>query len=238
VAEAAEVQGLSPECRVPRPRLYAPVAMPGVRRAAREDRTLRVLVIGASTGGSSFSTTASYPDRLKAELGRAFEGVEVEVVPRALSGEVGEGAAGLVRSATAEIGPDLVVWQVGTHDALARVALDAFTETLDETLAWLKSHEIDVLLVDPPFIASLGEDEHYASVVAAVGVSARKGGVPLVLRNDAMRHLSARARQAPGGFALNALGKRCLAEHVARTVAAGVTLAEAPGATNAISRRP
>ncbi len=32
-----------------------------------------------------------------------------------------------------------MIWQVGTHDALARVELDAFTDALTETVKWIKN---------------------------------------------------------------------------------------------------
>ncbi len=231
-----EVATLSPECRVPGRKLHVLAPMPAVRAALRDDRALRVLVIGASMGGSSFSATTSYPERLRGELERDFKGTEIEVVHRALTGEVGAGAADFVRNATAEVGPDLVVWQVGTYDALARVALGDINEALDETLAWLKTHEIDALVVNPQYAAALGGDEHYASVVRAVDEAAGRNKVALVLRHQALKHLAFKGRQAPSGFALNALGKRCLAEHVSRTIAAAAALPAEPLATNAMTR--
>ncbi|WP_240539987.1 SGNH/GDSL hydrolase family protein [Salinarimonas soli] len=225
-APEAPDAGLSPECRVPGAKLYNLAPLRAVKAALRDDRAIRVLLIGASGGGGAFSSVISYPVRLRTELEKQFKGMEVEVIHRALSGEVGTGAADMVRTATAEIGPDLVIWQVGTNDALARVDVDEFAEALGETVAWLKSHEIDVLLVDPQYTSTLGSDPYYARVVQAVGTAAARNGVPLVQRFEAMKYLATSGGGAAvGGFALNNLGKRCIAEHVARAVAVAVGLA-------------
>jgi len=47
--------------------------------------------------------------------------------------------------------PDLVVWQVGTNDALRHVAMEGFKSCLKNTLAWLKEQKIDVILVNPQY---------------------------------------------------------------------------------------
>ncbi|HLM38533.1 MAG TPA: SGNH/GDSL hydrolase family protein [Microvirga sp.] len=228
---------LSPECRVPGSKLYTLAPLRAVKAALRNDRAVRVLVIGASGGGSSFSPVTSYPVRLRSELEKQFKDVEVEVIHRALAGEIGAGAAGLVRSATAEVAPDLVVWQVGTNDALARVDLGEFAQSLEETVIWLKSHDIDVVLVDPQYTATLGADEHYGSVGRVVGAAAARNKVPLVLRYEAMKYLADKGGgTSVGGFALNNLGKRCIAEHVARAITVAVVSDDPPNAGSAPSR--
>ncbi len=234
-AEAVEAS-LSPECRVPGSKLYTIAPLKAVKAALRDDRAVRVLVIGAVGGGSAFSGMSNYPSRLRTELEKQFKNVDVEVIHRGLSGEVGTAAGERVRAATAEIGPDLVVWQVATNDALARVETGQIVEALDETVTWLKSHEIDTILVDPQYTAAVGDDEHYAGVVKVVGEAAARHKVPLLLRYEAMKYLASRDPGQGGGFALNALGKRCMAEHVARTIAVAILLEDEPAATNALTR--
>jgi len=123
----------------------------------------------------------------------------------------------------AEVEPDLVIWQVGSHDALARVDLDAFGSALDETVQWIKGHEIDVVLVSPVYTASLAKDDYYTSLVQKVQEVALREGVPLVQRYEAMRYLARRNDKGEGHllgtqFRLNDLGLRCMAEHVTRAI--------------------
>jgi lysophospholipase L1-like esterase len=224
---------LSPECRVPGSQLYTLAALRGVKAALKEHRAVRVLALGsssmASVGGSS--AQATYPVRLAGELEKLFPDVEIEVVNRGLSGEVAGEAAERVRNTVAEVDPDLVVWQVGTNDALARVDTDTFTDALDDTLNWLKSHDVDVVLVDPQYTASLARDDYYTGIVKGIEGIARKQGVPVVRRFEAMRYLAGqrKARSQRGEqFHLNELGYRCMAEHVALAITVSLLQPDEP----------
>ena len=161
---------LSPECRVPGSKLYTLASLRRVKRALREHRTIKVLAIGSSStlGVGASSPAASYPARLEGELEKLFPGVDVDVVNRGISGEIAAGAADRMRDTVAEVEPDLLVWQVGTNDALARVDLETFSDSLDETLKWLQAHKIDVVLVDPQYTASLAKDDNYAAIVQTI----------------------------------------------------------------------
>jgi acyl-CoA thioesterase I len=237
---------LSPECRVPGSQLYTLAPLKAVKRALKEQRAVKVLAIGSSStaGVGASSPLASYPIRLEGELERLFPGVEVEVVNRGISGEVAAAAAERMKAAIAEVEPDLVIWQVGTNDALARVDLDTFAASVKDTIDWIVSHRIDVVLVDPQYTASLARDEHYTKVVKAIREAARRDRVPLVQRYESMRYLAGQASRSPGRsylakdqFHLNDLGYRCMAEHVARAITVSVLQPEtaAPAATQSIS---
>jgi acyl-CoA thioesterase I len=214
---------LSPECRIPGSKLYTLASLRRVKRALRDHRTLKVLAIGSSStlGGGSSSPAASYPARLEDELERLTPGVDVDVVNRGISGEIAGGATDRLKDVVVEVEPDLVVWQVGTNDALARVDPETFEDTLNETLKWLQAHKFDVVLVDPQYTASLAEDASYKGIVHVIEDVARKNRVPLVHRYDATRYLAEHKERAPtlrNQFQLNDLGYRCMAEHVARAV--------------------
>ena len=250
-AQAAQAKdtgesSLSPECRVPGSKLYTLAPLRAVKRALRENRAIQVLAIGSSStaGIGASSPQASYPMRLEGELEKLFPGVEVEVVNRGLSGEVAAGAADRMKNTIAEVEPDLVVWQVGTNDALARVDINTFAQSLDDTIKWIASHKIDVVIVDPQYTASLANDGYYANIVKVIRQVAAKDRVPLVQRYEAMRYLSTQkvggAYLARDQFHLNDLGYRCMAEHVARAVT--VALLEPDQAssapTNSVSAAP
>jgi acyl-CoA thioesterase-1 len=232
--EAADTS-LSPECRVPGSKLYTIASLRGVKAALMEQRVIRVLAIGSSstTGVGASSPRASYPERLEGELEKMFsDDVEIEVINRGISGEIASGAADRMRNTVAEVDPDIVIWQVGTNDALARVEVERFSSSLDETVLWLKSHNIDVVLVDPQYTPALARDDYYGRIVKAIEEVARKDRVPLVRRFEAMRYLAgerkARGYLASDQFHLNDLGYRCMAEHVARAITVGLIQADMP----------
>jgi acyl-CoA thioesterase I len=224
---------LSPECRVPGSKLFTIASLSGVKAALKENRAIRVLAIGSSStsGIGASSPRATYPARLEGELEKMFSAdIEVEVINRGVSGEIADGAADRMRNTVAEVDPDIVIWQVGTNDALARVDVERFRDSLDETVLWLQSHNIDVVLVDPQYTAALARDDYYGSIVKAIEEVARKDRVPLVRRFEAMRYLAgerkARGYLATDQFHLNDLGYRCMAEHVARAITVGLIQAE------------
>ncbi|MFE1600833.1 SGNH/GDSL hydrolase family protein [Methylobacterium sp. ID0610] len=209
---------LSPECRVPGSKLYTLAKLRAVKKALLEHRAVHVLALGSASGGLGGMT---YPGKLESTLEQSFPDVAVDVDSRSLPGEITFGASERVRNIVAEIEPDLVVWQVGSNDALARVEVEAFATSLAETVDWIKSHGIDVVLVDPQYTASLAEDGYYNSFVRTIQRVAAEKQVPLVLRFEAMRYLAGLSKGAalPGsGFRLADLGHRCMAEHVTRAI--------------------
>ncbi|WP_050732797.1 GDSL-type esterase/lipase family protein [Methylobacterium sp. ARG-1] len=218
---AGDQPGLSQECRVPGAQLYTMAKLGAVRTALGENRPLRILAIG---GSAAPGASASYPAKLEAALERALPKTDVSIDHRGLPGEIASGAAERLRTIVAEAEPDLVVWQVGTHDAIARVDADAFASALSEAVAWIRSHGIDVVLVDPIYTASMAADVDYNRIVEAVRTVAAQQQVPLVRRYEALHYLSSRSDKGEGHmlgrqFRLNDLGLRCMAEHVALTIA-------------------
>ena len=71
-------------------------------------------------------------------LEKIFKGVQIDMVNRRYSGEVPATTAEQLKVEVALEHPDLVLWQLGTNDALARVPVDDFVETVKDMLQWLK----------------------------------------------------------------------------------------------------
>jgi hypothetical protein len=144
---------------------------------------------------------------------------------RRLAGETITGAPEYIINTIMEVRPDLVIWSAGSHDALARVEVDRFVEQVTEILEWLRSHQIDAVVVEPTFVAAVADDEHYILLVKALRETAQRVGVPVVLRYEAMRYLSAQQPSSAGqDFRLHDLSRRCTSEYVARAVAASLAL--------------
>jgi lysophospholipase L1-like esterase len=202
---------LSPECQVPVSKLYTLAPLAAVRAVVEEKRPIKVLALGPSA--------ATYPARLEEELEKVLSGIDVHMEQRSLPGDILADAFDRFTALLTEIEPDLLIWQVGINDALAKAEIEAFTNALNEMLEWLKQTDTDVVLVEPSYHAALASDEHYNALITAIRNSARKHHVPLVLRFEAMRFLShQKAKAARNQFQLSELGYQCLAEYVARTI--------------------
>jgi lysophospholipase L1-like esterase len=191
-------------------------------------RTAKLLAIGSSStvGVGASSPSQTYVARLETDLEDALKGTDFEVIGHGLSGEVAQGAADRMKREVEAVKPDLVIWQVGTNDALRHVAMDGFRNCLKKTLAWLKQQRIDVILINPQYGDVLIKDAYYEEVVAAIADIARESHVLLVDRFDAMRTLQ---RAGDGRFYLsgdnlhmNDEGYRRLAEQLATTIIAAL----------------
>jgi lysophospholipase L1-like esterase len=214
---------LSSQCRVPGSKLYTLAPLRAVRSALEEKRPVKVLALGPSVTAAFGLTSGTYPARLEEELEKVFSGIDVLVEQRSLPGEITADAFDRFTALLTEVEPDLLVWQVGTSDALAKADVEAFTDALNQILEWLKQTDTDVVLVELSYQAALASDDHYNSLIRAIQSSARKNDVPVVLRFEAMRFLSEQRTQAARNqFRLHELGYRCMAEHVARTISLSV----------------
>ena len=204
----------------------------GIRRAVRENRNPRVLAIGSSStvGVGASQPANTYVAKLEDDLEAAFKGVDFDVIGRGLSGETAEGQSGRMKQTVEEIKPDLVLWQVGTNDAIRHVDLESFKTCLRRALVWLEENKFDVMLVDPQYSDALTKDAYYEQVVAAIAEIAAERRVLLVDRFEAMRQLSKEHGDhvylASDQLHLNDTGHRCMAEQLARAIVAGVLQAD------------
>jgi lysophospholipase L1-like esterase len=209
----------------PLPTQASPVlTLPRLGHALRTTHAARILAIGSSStaGVGASSPSKTYVARLETDLETALTGTKFEVISHGLSGEVAQGAADRMKREVDYATPDLVIWQVGTNDALRHVAIDGFKNCLKKTLAWLKEQNVDVILINPQYSDTLVQDLFYKDVVAAIDAVAREQQVIVVDRFEAMHSLQ---RQHGAHFDLssddlhmNDEGYRHLTEHVVATI--------------------
>ena len=121
------------------------------------------------------------------------------MINRGVSGELASQAAARIKNEVALTEPDLVLWQVGTNDALAYVPLDEFEATVVDTLTWLKEHKIDIVLVGLQYVDRMEQDEHYREVREMLRKIAAKENVMIVRRYEAQQ-LLAQAASSGGGL--------------------------------------
>jgi acyl-CoA thioesterase I len=159
------VPPMSPPCDVPAMDIAAPATLPNVTAALQKGEKVQILAIGSSStlGYGASSKDMSYPAQLETILEHALKGVDVVILNRGVSGEVAEDTAARIRSEVALKNPDLVLWQLGTNDALARVPPQEFEDTVRSTIRRLKENRIDVVLVGVQYTVRLGRDANYAA---------------------------------------------------------------------------
>jgi acyl-CoA thioesterase I len=219
---------LSAACDVPANDIAAPAPLPNVIALLQKSKTIHILAIGSSStyGVGASSGIKSYPSQLSAILEKALKDVDVEIVNRGIAGEVAETTADRIRNEVALSKPDLVLWQLGTNDAISRVAPEDFERTVRSTIDWLKADNIDVVLVGLQYTARLAKDANYFAIREALRKIAADENILYIRRYDAMQYIAkTRANlqlMSSDNFHLNDLGYQCMAEHVAHAVIANV----------------
>lgn len=221
--EVVAPPALSSSCNVPSSDIATPAPLPHLEADLQARKSIRVLAIGSSStvGVGASSPSLNYPAQFESILERTFKGLDVVIINRGVSGEVASATADRLRTLVALEKPDLVLWQVGTNDALARIPVEAFSATVRETARWLKEHRIDTVLVGLQYFLAASKDEHYGAIRMALRDVAATENILLVRRYEAMELIErAKAGQllSVDELHLNDLGYRCMAEHVARAV--------------------
>jgi lysophospholipase L1-like esterase len=230
VAAQPQPDVLTPPCRAPEAEIASPAPLPHLAEVLRHRNTLRVLAIGSSStaGVGATSPGAAYPAQFEGILERSLKGVDIEIVNAGISGELAATTAERIKQDLPALNPDLVLWQVGTNDAVAHVPVTEFETTVRATLRWLKEARADVVLVGLQYTPRYARDEDYARIRDAIQRVAASENVLLVRRFDAMQFIArtkANVEMLSGdGFHLNDLGYHCMAEHVAQAVVTNLFL--------------
>jgi len=227
-AAPAQDQGtapaLTPDCAVPENDIANPAPLPNLIAKLKHKATVHILAIGSSStyGVGASSRIDNYPNQLRPILAKALTGIDIEITNRGVSGEMADTTADRIMNEVALARPDLVLWQLGTNDALARVPPEEFETTVLETVRWLKSQGIDVVLVGLQYVPRFSRDPSYSAIRKVLRKIAAQENILYVRRYEAMRFIEQmRAKEqimAADQFHLNDLGYRCMAEHVARAV--------------------
>jgi acyl-CoA thioesterase I len=199
--------------------------LPNSAAALQQRKRVKILAIGASSTAVLGLGRNGTP-LLERILERTIKGLDVEIINRGFSGELAEAAGERIRLEVALNKPDIVLWQVGTNDALAQVPVDTFEQSVASTVRWLKEHNVDVILVGLHYAKSLTKDAHYQAIRMSLRRIAIAENVLRIGRYEAMEVLarSATASDRPvlEDFGLTEAGYNCMAQYLARTITVGL----------------
>jgi acyl-CoA thioesterase-1 len=211
----------SPECQGGSTEIVAATPLPNVAAALQKRRTVRILAIGNSAGRRH----GGYTKQIERMIKQVVKGADVVIINRGVSGELAEGASLRIKNEVALTSPDLVIWQVGTDDALAFVPLDEVRESVESTIRWLKEHNVDVVLAGLQYVSRVSQDDNYYRMREMLRDIAAKEQVMIIRRYEAMQFIAA-AQQAGGGFDQDEFerteaGYNCLAQYLASAITLG-----------------
>jgi lysophospholipase L1-like esterase len=220
-------------CETPGTQVISASPLPNIAVALKERKQINILAIGSTSASLRGPVSGGSYAVVERFLEGNFKGLDVNIVHRGVSGELAADAAERIKNEVALTGADLLLWQLGTADALAQVPVADFHDTVKETLGWLKDHNVDVILIGLRYARSMVKDQHYQAIRAAIAEVAKEQRVLRIGRYEAEEVLE-RLRSQQGDAASEAEVTEssyvCMAEYLARAIAAGLFVKQAPPA--------
>lgn len=216
----------SQDCQIGNEAIVEHSPLPNVAAALQKRKQVRILTIGASPSVGRRASRGGHGEQIRGILQKAIKGLDVVMINRGVSGELSAQAAPRIRNEVALHEPDLVLWQVGTNDALAYVPLDDLQTTIVDTIRWLREHNVDAVLAGLQYVDRMAQDDNYKAVRELLRKIAAKENVMIVRRYEAQR-LLAQAESSGGGlvpdeFQRNEAGYACLSQYMARAITLGI----------------
>ena len=215
-------------CEAPGTNVITVSPLPNVAIALKERKKINILAIGSTSASLHGPVSGGHYAVVERFLEATFKGLDVEVVHRGVSGELAADAGERLKNEVALANADLLLWQLGTADALAQVPVEDFHAAVTQAIEWLKEHKIDVILVGLRYAQSVVRDEHYQAIRAEIQRIAKEQNVLRIGRYEAEETLE-KIRREQGGVPKSEvetteLDYACMAEYLARAIAAGLFL--------------
>ena len=200
------------------------VAFPKVRVGGPND----ILAIGSSSteGIGASSPANSYPARLEAELEKQT-GADFDVKNAGVGGELAAKTLVRLKNALKSGWARLVIWQVGTNDALGGVDEALFRGTVQAGIAAARAAGVPMMLIGPQFTLKSPDPVRYERFVKMIDEIGAVDHVPVLSRYAFMKSWRAKGAKAVGlllsgdGLHMSDLGYRCLAHALAEAIEGG-----------------
>lgn len=174
-------------CAVPDTILTVDAHLTRVRDRMQQGGSLPILVVNTAkpTAGRS---EASYPARLEKDLSARLPGRRVTVAVRNVPGATAQEMLPALESAVTEQHPALVVWQVGTTDAMRNVGPDSFGEAVVTGIAQTHAHGADIVVMDMQYSPQTSQLINFQPYVEYVEWVTQNNDVFHFPRYEMMRH--------------------------------------------------
>jgi lysophospholipase L1-like esterase len=237
-SSAAEVQ--METCPAGRSMLKQQAKLKDFAKRVAERSPLKILAIGSSStqGIGATAPQYAYPVRFAEELTQRFR-TKVEVVNAGVNGETADATlARLEERVTAERF-DLVIWQVGTNDAMRGRDEESFRNFLKRGISLVKSRKMDLVLLDQQFFPTMKDPVRYERFVKLIEIAGEEENTPVLSRYRLMKFWGERTPQdlrtmlATDGFHMSNRGYFCLATAMSRAM--GDLVLGAPQLANEIT---
>ena len=187
-------------------------------------RKLQILAIGSSStfGIGASAPGKAYPAQLQKILRSVWGEDKVDVQNLGVSGETVTETLPRMKYDAQRLSPALVLWQLGTNDALGTIGLDSFQAEVEQGLEWLRESGSEVMLVGMQWTPALSKNGRYEAFNNRLTLIAARKNIPLVHRYEAMQAIGARggigAMLSSDNFHLSDTGYYCMASQAAKAI--------------------
>lgn len=200
----------------------APVKLERIVSRLKGQEPVRILAIGSSStqGIGASSPAYSYPVQLQADLVQSWRGA-VTVENAGKGGETIIETVERLKAALNASKPDLVIWQVGTNDAVRGGNETQFSSLLKQGIDAAQELDVELVIVDQqyyPAIKDLGQYERFVSLVSTTAAAEQ---VPVFSRYKLMKAWgegtsdTLASMLSKDGFHMGDRGYDCLAQFLA-----------------------
>ena len=160
--------------------------LPYTKAKLQKGQMLTIVAFGSSstTGFGTFGFGGAFPDVMKEELLRLRPSAKIELIN---SGRVMDDLEDNIARMDGDVlqhQPDLVIWQLGTNDAVWRGIADNAEVILGNAVKRLKDAGADVILLDlqyAPWVLATGRYTRMEKIIADVAREQKVGQFPRFL---------------------------------------------------------
>jgi acyl-CoA thioesterase I len=195
--------------------------LPRLREKLRANEAVTIVALGSSstTGFGTFGP--GFPAVMKAELARRHPSARITVI---VSGRVAETIGGNLARLDKDVlryRPDLVVWQLGTNEALWRGIASDEAASIRGGVKRMKAANAEVILMDlqdAPMLRVKSSNQAMEKLIAEVAREEGTGLFPRFRLMQVARAKGVRGLVAWDGLHNSAAGYRCIGFALARMI--------------------
>jgi acyl-CoA thioesterase I len=189
-------------------------------------RPAHILAIGSSStqGIGASAPNFTYPAQLQVDLAAAI-GRPVMVENAGIGGETAVTTLARLKAALSKDRPDLVIWQVGTNDAVRGDDVSQFRALVEEGVRTVSEAKIPLILIDQQFYPGIKDPDRYERFVHIVQDIGAQYHDPVFSRYAMMKAWGAESPSLlrdmlwKDAFHMSDRGYECLAQGLAADMA-------------------
>jgi acyl-CoA thioesterase-1 len=197
--------------------------LPRTKTKLEVGQTLRIVALGSSstTGFGLLNARGAFPDVMKQELVRLHPTARIELIN---SGRIMENIPDNIARIDDDVlrhRPDLVVWQLGSNDAVWRGIADNSKKILTDAVRRLKAANADVVLVDlqyAPLVLLTSRHVRMEEIIADVSREENIGQFPRFVLMKRAVDAGVRGLVGWDGLHKSAEGHRCIGVALAQMI--------------------